>query len=210
MLPTLRVWGAGEDPEGCRIADPHSLFDNPTKDIWLEVGFGGGEHLAAEAAANPDIGVIGCEPFVNGVASLLRYVVEDSLANVRIHDGDARQVIDALPDASIGRVYLLFPDPWPKSRHHKRRIVSPAFLDTLARVMADGARFVFATDHQEYAVWTLERLTQHVAFCWSARSRRDWLRPDGWVETRYEAKALAAGRSCLYLTAIRQPRSGTC
>jgi tRNA (guanine-N7-)-methyltransferase len=206
LLPRLRLWAAGDDQPNQRIADPHALFDVPTRDIWLEIGFGGGEHLAGAAAANRDIGLIGCEPFINGVASLLRHVADVELTNVRVHDGDARTVIDALPDASIGRVYLLFPDPWPKSRHHKRRIVSPLFLDMLARIMVDGAELCFATDHHEYAVWTLERLIAHPAFTWSARSRRDWQRPDGWIETRYEAKALAAGRLCLYFTAVRQPR----
>ncbi len=206
LLPRLRIWAAGEDQSGPRIADPHTLFDGPIRDIWLEIGFGGGEHLAGVAAANRDIGLIGCEPFINGVASLLRHVSDAELTNVRVHDGDARTVIDALPDASIGRVYLLFPDPWPKNRHHKRRIVSLPFLDTLARIMNDGAEVFFASDHHEYAAWTLERLIAHPTFIWPAYSRRDWLRPAGWIETRYEAKALAAGGSCLYLSAIRRPR----
>ena len=206
LLPRLRVFPAGADADDPPPVDPRALFAMPVRALWLEIGFGGGEHLAAEAAAHPDVGFIGCEPFINGVASLLRYAEAAGLANLRIHDGDARPLIAALPEASVDRVYLLFPDPWPKVRHHKRRLVSPAFLDALARVMADGGTFVFASDHAGYATWTLERLIRHPLFSWTARSRRDWQRPVDWIETRYEAKALAAGRTCIHLRALRRPR----
>jgi tRNA (guanine-N7-)-methyltransferase len=200
LLPriTIPLSGAG-------TVDPATLFVPRKRAVWLEIGFGGGEHLAHQAATHPDIGFLGCEVFESGIASGLSHIAEGNLENVRLHPEDVRVLLAALKPQSLDRVFLLFPDPWPKLRHHKRRIVSPAFLDAIARVMAAGAPFGFASDHHEYAVWTLERLVAHPAFAWTARSRRDWCRPDGWVETRYEAKALAAGRSCIYLTAVRQP-----
>lgn len=206
LLPRVRVsWPAGEG-----AFDPAALFRPRPEDVWLEVGFGGGEHLAAQAKSHPRIGFIGAEPFVNGVASLLAHLAHDSLANVRVLDGDARPLLEALAPASIGRVFVLFSDPWPKTRHHRRRFVGPATLDDLARVMKDGAELRFASDHMGYVRWTLEHATRHPCFRWSARSKRDWTeRPADGFETRYEAKAVRGGAACAYLTFVRRPRAET-
>ena len=178
------------------------------KEIWLEIGFGGGEHLAWQASENPDIGMIGCEPFINGYAKLLSKIDEQGQANIRILPADARPLLESLEDASISRAFLLFPDPWPKSRHHKRRFVQTKTLDQLARVLKDGAEFRVASDISGYVAWTLERTMPHPDFEWTAESSEDWHnRPDDWAPTRYEAKAIKAGRRPAYLTFRRKSRS---
>ncbi len=183
---------------------PADLFSPPPREVWLEIGFGGGEHLAAQAASHPQVGFIGCEPFVNGVVALLAQVKAQALGNVRIWQGDARALLAGLPAASIGRAFILFPDPWPKARHHKRRLVTAGFLDGLARILVHGAELRLATDDRDYLVWMLERLTAHPAFAWTARGPGDWRRrPADWPATRYEAKALAAGRQPAYLRFAR-------
>ena len=175
--------------------------------MWLEVGFGGGEHLAAQAMSRRDVGLIGSEPFVNGLASLCALIDEGGLANIRIHDDDARLLIECLADASIARMFLLFPDPWPKARHHKRRFVSAETLDACARILADGAEMRIATDDRGYCRWMLEHFARHDAFSWTARGPGDWRqRPDDWPPTRYEAKARDQGRPPVFLTYRRVPR----
>lgn len=160
-------------------------------DVWLEVGFGGGEHLAWQAEKNPEIGHIGCEPYISGVAKLLARIADKNISNIRLYPEDARDVIAALPDASLGRVFILFPDPWPKTRHHKRRFIQTEMLDELARIMKPGSELRFATDDPSYRIYALERLTAHAAFSWLARGQEDWrARPADWPQTRYEAKAL--------------------
>jgi tRNA (guanine-N7-)-methyltransferase len=172
-------------------ADPRGYFAAPVEDVWFEIGFGGGEHLLAQALAHRPVGLIGAEPFETGVAKLLAAIDETGASNIRIHQGDARDIIAALPDASLGRVFILFPDPWPKTRHWKRRLIQTELLDALARVMKDGAELRFASDDAGYAAWTLERLMAHPAFVWTARRAEDWRgRPQDWPPTRYEAKAL--------------------
>ncbi len=159
--------------------------------VVLEIGFGGGEHLVAQASAHPDQRFIGVEPFINGVASCLRHIEESGAQNIRLHQGDARDVVARLPDASLDRVYILFPDPWPKARHHKRRLIQPEFLGELARVMKPGAELRFATDWANYAAWTLEHVTRDARFKWLAESAADWRA--AWpehVQTRYEQKQL--------------------
>lgn len=186
--------------------DPRVYFSNTVSDIWMEVGFGGGEHLFWQAEANPDIGIIGAEPYVSGVAKLLSKLAAspNKAANIRLYTEDASDIIEALPDACLGRVFVLFPDPWPKTRHHKRRFIKTAMLDRLARVMKPGAELRFATDDNSYLVWTLERLSAHAAFAWLAQSASDWrARPPDWPETRYEAKAIRAGSTCTYLRFVR-------
>jgi tRNA (guanine-N7-)-methyltransferase len=246
LLPQLQVkLRAGADPNAyfspppCGEVDPRSgSGGEPLQDIWLEIGFGGGEHLFWQAQHHPKVGIIGAEPFVNGVVKLLSKVVsqgppsvslalrsssppppqagEDmpSLAypppftgevdssersddesgggnNIRIHTGDAREVIESLPDASLGRVFILFPDPWPKTRHHKRRFVQMEMLDELSRVMKPGAELRFASDDAGYVEWTLERVLAHPSFEWTATRAADWKsRPSDWPPTRYEVKAL--------------------
>ncbi len=171
-------------------ADPRSYFSTAVDDVWLEVGFGAGEHLLWQSQHHPAVGLIGAEPYESGTAKLLSRMPEGA-PNVRLHEGDARDIIEALPDASIGRVFILFPDPWPKTRHHKRRFVQMETLDALARVTKPGAEFRFGTDDSGYLAWTLERLLAHPMFDWIAESAADWMsRPADWPQTRYEAKAL--------------------
>ncbi len=159
--------------------------------VILEIGFGGGEHLVAQASAHPATRYIGVEPFLNGVASCLRHVEEANVSNVRIHNGDARDVIARLPDASLDLCYILFPDPWPKARHHKRRLIQAEFLGELARVLKPGAELRFATDWANYAEWTLEHVTRDARFAWLAERAEDWRNAwPGHVTTRYEAKKL--------------------
>jgi tRNA (guanine-N7-)-methyltransferase len=208
--------------------DPREYFSASVEDVWLEIGFGAGEHLLWQAEQNPKIGMIGAEPYVSGVAKLLSKLASSppsvTLArvtppphageesegrlsspacegpresgdrgggNLRLYGDDARNILDALPDASLARVFLLFPDPWPKTRHHKRRFIQTDTLDALARVMKTGAEFRFASDDADYLNWTLERLTAHPAFVWTATDASDWhTRPPDWPQTRYESKAL--------------------
>lgn len=160
-------------------------------EAWLEIGFGGGEHLAEQAARHPQALMIGCEPFLNGVGSALRHVEERGLTNVRIHAGDAREVLAALPDASLDQVMILFPDPWPKGRHHKRRLVQDETAREFARVLKPGGRLRFVTDWKDYADWALERFLRTPGLLWGAERADDWRQaPADHVETRYEAKKL--------------------
>ncbi len=152
--------------------------------------------------------MIGCEPFVNGVGALLSRIQEDGIANIRIFDDDARLLLEAMPDAVLGRVFILFSDPWPKKRHHKRRFINRATLDSLARTMKDGAQLRFASDHMGYVRWALGRLAAHPAFQWRARRARDWREPPAdWVATRYQQKAQRQGRPAVYLEFLRLDRS---
>jgi len=170
------------------MTDPLQGWTGPA---WLEIGFGGGEHMAAQAARHPETRILGAEPFVNGVASAVRHVDEQGVGNVRIHLGDARDLVAALPDASLERVYVLFPDPWPKARHHKRRIIQPELLVELARTLKPGGRLRFATDWAAYADWTLERVLRSGLFDWPAERAVDWrIPPADHVTTRYEEKKL--------------------
>jgi len=187
--------------------DPFSLFDFSPEQIWLEIGFGGGEHLAAQADHHPEIGFISCEVFENGVARLLGEIDHRGLRNIRIFADDVRPLLAALAPRSIGRVFTLFPDPWPKPRHHKRRLVAPATLDRLADIMIDGAELRLATDDTSYLSWMLEQATIHPAFSWTARRPVDWReRPEDWPATRYEEKARRAGRRPAFLRFERLPR----
>ncbi|WP_442754006.1 tRNA (guanosine(46)-N7)-methyltransferase TrmB [Methylocystis sp. JAN1] len=177
----------------------------PDRETRLEIGFGGGEHLIDAAAREPDVDFFGCEPFINGMAKLLAGIEARGLTNIRLHRGDAGQILDLLPQASLSRVYLFYPDPWPKRRHRKRRFVSPENLEKLARVMRAGAELRFATDIDDYAAWTLARLRACRSFRWRAKTANDWRAPwEGWTQTKYEAKAMAAGRRPVYLTFVRQ------
>ena len=187
--------------------DPSQLFEDHVRDIWLEIGFGGGEHLASQAIAYPHVGLIGCEPFINGVAKLLRWVSEQELGNIRLYCDDARLLLERLPPCSIGRVFILFPDPWPKTRHHKRRIICEPVLARLAEIMKDGAELRIATDDRGYLEWIMQRLFQHPSFEWSACAPEDWRdRPADWPPTRYETKALEQGRHSTYLRYLRRLR----
>jgi tRNA (guanine-N7-)-methyltransferase len=159
--------------------------------VWLEIGFGGGEHLCGQADLRPDILFLGAEPFVNGVASALGHVERIGLANVRVHAGDGRDLMNALPSGCVDRLFILFPDPWPKTRHHKRRLINAKFLCEAARVLRQGGRFRFATDWADYADWTLRLCMASPDFRWTAEVADDWRRPPAdHLTTRYEMKRL--------------------
>ncbi len=183
-------------------------FAPTTRTFWLEIGFGGGEHLVAQARAHRDVGLIGCEPYIDGVAKLLAQADEGELDNVRIHADDARQIFPAIPKAALERIFVLFPDPWPKVRHHKRRIIQDRVLDDFARMLADGGELRFASDHMGYVRWTLAHVMRHGDFEWIAQRPTDWRAPPAdWVRTRYEQKALKRGDACVYLRFRRKPRT---
>ncbi len=195
VLPQLRI-----DLEQPAPLDPAGLFGSAVDTHWLEIGFGAGEHLLWQAQTHADTGIIGCEPFVNGVAQLLARLETDHISNVRIHDGDARDVLDCLAADSISRIFLLFPDPWPKLRHNKRRFVTQENLERLARVLAPGGEFRFASDIPDYVRWTLSHIRRQGVFEWLADGPGDWRhRPSDWPQTRYESKAVQAGRRPSYL-----------
>ena len=168
---------------------------------WLEIGFGGGEHLAHQAQLHPGVSFLGAEPFVNGIAKLLALVEEKNLRNVRVHDGDARDLLEVLPEASFERIYLLFPDPWPKARHNKRRFVSAENVSHFHRILKQEGLFLFASDIEEYVSWTREHVAAHGGF----REEGDPVEPfENWIQTRYEAKARREGRGSTYLTFRRR------
>ncbi len=201
LLPKLQ-------PDFETAAAPADWFAAPHEKYTLEVGFGGGEHLAARAKAEPGTGFIGCEPFLNGVAKLLIEIAENNLTNVAVHNDDARDVLAALPDSCLDQAYLLYPDPWPKKRHNKRRFISPENLDQLFRVLKPGAGFLVASDIADYLDWTLMHIKAHGGFEWQAQMVTDWQNPPaGWPGTRYETKAVKAGRVPGYLRFIRRARS---
>ena len=186
-------------------ADLATLFPMTVDEIQLEIGFGGGENMIAQAIARPRTGIIGVEPFVNGMAKMMMAVRQRPLANLRVFDDDATQLLDWLPPASLDGIDLLYPDPWPKKKHWKRRFVSPVNLDRFARVLKPGSSFRFASDIDTYVNWALLHCRAHGAFAWQAAEAADWHRPyDGWPGTRYEAKAIREGRKPAYLTFVRR------
>lgn len=198
VLPELEI----ALPEG--VLDPATLFPARAGTV-IEIGYGGGEHLAREALAHPDLGHIGCEVFSGGVAKMVQQVAELGLENVRLYTDDALKLLLKLPDASLEGAYLLYPDPWPKTRHHKRRFVSPTTLGELARVLKPGSYFRFATDIEDYANWTLAHVLREPRFRFVTEHPGDWLNSyPGWQSTRYEDKARAEGRMhSFYFTFIR-------
>jgi len=182
-------------------------FAADVRALWLEVGFGGGEHLVAQARAHPDVGMVGCEPFIDGVAKLLAQVDEAGLKNVRIYGDDARKIFPNIKDQELARAFVLFPDPWRKSRHHKRRFIQPWVLDEFARMLEDGGELRVASDHMDYVRWTLGHVLRHPDFEWTAQRPKDWQNPPtDWVRTRYEEKALAKNDKCVYLCFRRKKR----
>ncbi|GHF16311.1 tRNA (guanine-N(7)-)-methyltransferase [Kordiimonas sediminis] len=194
LLPSISV----NLPEGDAAFDPVSLFP-AAKKIWLEIGFGKGEHMAWQAERNPDVGFIGCEPYINGTVGLLSKIDEEGIDNIRVYADDARHVIWKLPDASVDRVFLLHPDPWRKRRHARRRFVNKHNLDDLARIIRPGGELRVGTDHAGYREWTAIQMSHRDDFVWQAERPSDWrIRPDDWCETRYEAKSLREGRPAVY------------
>lgn len=200
-LGRLTLQGASwEDNPDRNGLDLKAVFgDRP---LWLEIGFGGGEHLVHQARANPHVGLIGAEPYINGVAMLLTRIGDAD--NIRLFADDVRHLFDVIPDGAFEKAFLLYPDPWPKKRHHRRRFVTPDHLRPLARVMASGAELRVATDIPDYVRQTLEEVPR-AGFTWTAESARDWREPwDDWISTRYEQKALREGRVPHYLTFRRK------
>lgn len=196
LLPQVSV------PESGPLDAP-ALFGDE-RPLHLEIGFGSGEHLAAQAEAGPDTGFIGCEPFLNGVVGALGHIRERSLANVRLHMGDALDVLERLPDASLDRVYLLHPDPWPKARHAKRRMMNHGPLDVIAAKLKPGAEFRLGTDDPTYCRWSCMVMNRRRDFEWTARTFADFLeRPADWPETRYERKARRQGHEVWYFRYLR-------
>ena len=173
-------------------------FKTPVDELWLEIGFGNGEHVISQAISNPHAGIIGAEPYLNGVTALLRDMGD--LKNIRILPSDIRPVLDEMPDNCLDKVFILFNDPWPKKRHHKRRFANKYNLDRLARVMKDGSELVFATDHKSLAIYSIRAFEKHANFEWTNRAKiSNWRkRPEGWFPTRYEEKALKQGRKSVY------------
>lgn len=203
LLPLLQI------DTGAEIFEPRGDPEFRSAAVCLEIGFGGGEHLAAQAKAHPEIAFIGCEPFLNGVAKLLAEIDTDRLANIRIHPDDAAVLMRKLPAASIDRAYILFPDPWPKRRHRDRRFFNEANLNEFARILKPGAELRFATDVDDYAGWALARILASNEFAWSGTSMANWSAPwPGHHVTRYEGKALAKGVKPAYLTFVRTARGG--
>jgi tRNA (guanine-N7-)-methyltransferase len=195
LSPGAVDWEANPD----RVPlDVKALFGD--KPLWLEIGFGGGEHMVHQAATYPDVGIIGCEPYINGVAMLLGKIRKAGVRNLRVYPGDARDMFDVLPAGSVSKAFLLYPDPWPKARHHRRRFVTPEHLEPLARVMAPAAEFRVATDIADYVRQTLEQVPRH-GFEVLTEGPSDWSQPwADWISTRYEKKALREGRPQHYLT----------
>jgi tRNA (guanine-N7-)-methyltransferase len=200
LLPALRI-DLNKHPPG-RLSD---LYPVPVDDVWLEIGFGSGEHLAHRAAGNPSVGFIGVEPFINGHASLIERIDALDLRNVRLLDYEAAPLLDWLPPRSLARVVVLYPDPWPKRRHWKRRLISGKTLKKLAKLMQPGSELWLATDVADYAATSLAAALSSEAFDWVAKGPEDWRRPfPDWPGTRYEVKAKAAGRRPIYLTFRRR------
>jgi tRNA (guanine-N7-)-methyltransferase len=200
LLPRLAV-----DLTAAPPSHVGELFAPPTDIVCLEIGFGGGEHLLAQAEAELDVGFIGSEAFVNGMAKALAGVETCGITNVRLHSGDAMELLHWLPDGSLARIDLLYPDPWPKRRHWKRRFVQDASIAALARVLRIGGEFRFATDIAGYADWTLSRMLRSPHFSWTAERADDWRKPwPGYSSTRYEAKAIREGRAPCYLVFRRR------
>lgn len=186
LLPELHV-----APDDARLSAPVQLFERPPKALWLEVGFGKGEHLLAQALANPDTGFIGCEPYLNGVAALMAQIDDSGADNIRVYTDDARHIMRTLPEGCLDRLFLLHPDPWPKARHAKRRFIGPENLDMIARVLKPGGEFRVGTDHPIYREWTVMQMAQRSDFIWLAKTPADWrTKPADWPDTRYEGKAL--------------------
>ncbi len=202
LLPSLAI---ALPPPGQRL-DPFSLFASRPSAIWLEVGFGAGEHASAQALANPGIGLIASEVFMNGIGGLLAKIESAKIGNIRLFPEDVRQLMPVLPEASIEKIFVLFPDPWPKKRHAERRFIGMENLPELARLLTDGGELRIASDHPVYIEWAREQMAACKDFALTLDVRS---RPDGWPPTRYESKALAQGTPCVYMAFRRLDRSAS-
>jgi tRNA (guanine-N7-)-methyltransferase len=195
LLPRLALDLSGPPP-----SDPVQLFDPPAREVRLEIGFGGGEHLIAEARAFPESGFIGCEPYVNGMAKIMAQIEAHNISNIRLFAGDAAELLAWLPQHSLRRIDLIHPDPWPKRRHWKRRFVQDATIATMANALKRGGEFRFVSDVSDYCAWTLAHLARSPDFIWTAERANDWRQPwEGYTMTRYGRKAEREGRVAAYL-----------
>ena len=195
LLPRLAI-----DITGPRYTNLARLFDEPVDEVRLEIGFGGGEHLIAEARAFPNTGFIGCEPYVNGTAKILTLIEAGEINNIRLFAGDAAELLAWVPAKSLARIDLIHPDPWPKRRHWKRRFVQDATIAVMARALAPGGEFRFVSDISDYCAWTLAHFMRTSEFCWTAERATDWWKPwDDYTMTRYGRKAEREGRNAAYL-----------
>jgi tRNA (guanine-N7-)-methyltransferase len=192
-------WAKITLPEGDGKIDPRSFFDFPVTEVWLEVGFGNGEQLLHQAMRNPTIGMIGCEPFLNGVSALCRDMKDNNVKNIRIFQDDARLLMARLADHSFTRAFVLNSDPWPKKRHHKRRFIQTETLDTLHRLLVKGSELRLSSDDPSLAAWQMEKPYNHPGYTWQARSAADWRNcPEDMINTRYQNKGIAAGRPVIF------------
>ena len=202
VLPSLLI-----DPNVSDIFSPSQLF-KPDTEIWMEIGFGAGEHLAYQALKNPEIGFIGCEPYVNGVASLLDHIDKKCLSNIRIYNDDVRKLIKKSEPMQLNQVFLFFSDPWPKKRHHSRRFVNNENLSALSSAMKPGAKLKFSSDNNDFVRWSLYQFYKHQDFDWLDEEHKDWsMSFDSSIVTRYESKAIKGGRSCVYFTFQKHKQS---
>ena len=200
VLPQYQI--TLDDISDGKDIEPTIFLGSDTEEIWFEVGFGNGEHLAEQAVRNPNIGMIGCEPFINGVSNLLRLIEKNNIENIRIWTDDARILMDKLRPNTISKIFVLHPDPWPKKKHHKRRFIQDETLDMFANFMKKSAELRLATDDARLADWMLDKVWHHKNFKWLAKKADDWrIRPDDWPETRYGKKQLAG--KPVYLRFIR-------
>lgn len=187
------------------VVDPRTFFDAPVKDVWLEIGFGNGEHLVHQALQNPDIGMIGCEPFINGVAALCNDIKTHNIKNIRIFGDDARLLLPQMKSGSFGRAFVLNSDPWPKTRHAKRRFIQQGTLDELHRLLVDGAQLRLTSDHPVLINWQLHQTYHHAGFEWQATCKKDWAdRPSDLPETRYQKKGVREGRDTVFLNFLKK------
>lgn len=198
LLPVLSIPKEAVTAKG--NIDPRGFFKGAQKEIWFEIGFGNGEHLLALKRNFENVGFIGAEPFINGMANLLKELENEPQDNIRVHMDDALPLIRSFRTSTIDRIYILNPDPWPKSRHHKRRIISQENLDEFSRVLQPGGRLILATDVDDLAEWMVTECMNHSAFEWTAQSSKDWkIPPAEWTETRYAFKGKQAGRRQIFL-----------
>ncbi len=204
-LPPTESQEGFDSPSGGELQSPASPLQPHFTSIALEIGFGGGEHLLAQASHNRDTLFIGCEPFINGVAKCLAGIAEQKLTNIRLFTNDARQLIEQLPVASVDSVFILFPDPWPKLRHNKRRLVGAHTLSMLARIHKAGGRLLIATDHVDYSAWILETLLNNTDYTWTAAEKADWQTPPSdWTKTKYQQKTTEQGREPMFFECARR------
>ncbi len=203
ILPTVSI----EITENT-VFNAEEIFGNEINELWFEVGFGGGEHMAWQAQNHKHVSIIGCEPYLNGTAKVLKEIEEDEINNIRIYPNDARHIMDKMPDACLDKAFALFGDPWRKYRHRYRRFIGPDNLDRFARILKDGAILRIATDHPIYLQWILRWTPVHPDFEWLDEGPKDWgIRKSDWPETRYERKAVREGRKSSYLTFRRKNRA---